>query len=625
MVDQKFYMNSRFKHLFCAVILAVFAATPSWAFQDEKGESDATSVAPKNQHQGPISCQDGFAGAFSCQNVHLVSFLSLSELGAPTGIGLNDAWGWKDPDTNKKYALIGREDGVAFVDVSNPETPIYVGELLRTKNTPPTVWRDIKVDGYFAFVVADGTGSNARHGMQVFDLRKLRSFSGAPITFDTDALYDNFSMAHNIAIDEETHRAFIVGARGAGEACNGGLHMVDISAPVQSTFLGCFADPSTGRSGSGYIHDTQCVVYRGPDTTKTGREICFSSNETAISIVDVTNPNTPNNLSTGRYPNAAYVHQGWLTEDQRYFVQNDELDESAFGRNTRTMIWDVSVLREPELLTVFESDVQSIDHNLYIRNGLAYQANYSSGLRILDVRTPENPAILGWFDTTPEINTVSFNGAWTAYPYLDEDIVIVTSRKEGVFIVKPASIVGTRFESTHFSADQGNATFQWTMGTEHHVTRYDIEKRLEDGSYEAITSVEALEGVGTNRSYQTTLSIDEGVYHFRISARSTDGGVVSSEDQVVVFLEGKYLLDAPYPNPVSTTAYSSIAVEASQRVIIDLFDLGGRRVQQVFHDLVEQGTQVSFTFDVTNLSGGVYVLRVEGETFTTSSEVVVVR
>ena len=32
-------------------------------------------------------------------------------------------------------------------------------------------------------------------------------------------------------------------------------------------------------------------------------------------------------MATASYPNVAYSHQAWLTEDHRYLYMNDELDE----------------------------------------------------------------------------------------------------------------------------------------------------------------------------------------------------------------------------------------------------------------------------------------------------------
>src|SRR5690606_36290349 len=165
-------------------------------------------------------------------------------------------------------------------------------------------------------------------------------------------------------------------------------------------FAGCFADNLTGRSGTGYTHDAQCVTYSGPDARYTGREICFGANETALSIADVTDKSNPQALSRASYPSVAYSHQGWLTEDQRHLYMNDELDEGqGYVTRTRTLIWDVADLEDPVLVTEHLGVESSTDHNLYIRGNLMYQANYASGLRILDITDREAPVEVGFFDT----------------------------------------------------------------------------------------------------------------------------------------------------------------------------------------------------------------------------------
>jgi hypothetical protein len=179
-------------------------------------------------------------------------------------------------------------------------------------------------------------------------------------------------------------------------------------------------------------------VYHGPDTDYTDREICFGSNETHVSIADVTDKDNPAVISMATYPGASYVHQGWLTEDHRYFVQDDELDETAGNPFTHTFIWDVSDLDEPELLTTYIAGVTSTDHNLYIRGNYAYQANYSSGLRILDLTDIANPVEVAHFDTHPRKDLASnFDGAWSVYPFFPSGTVAVSSRAEGLFLLRP--------------------------------------------------------------------------------------------------------------------------------------------------------------------------------------------
>ncbi len=268
---------------------------------------------------GQIDCSGGTAATFDCSDYDLVAYMPVQDLGGPRGVRMNDIWGWTDPATGREYALAGRRDGTSFVDVSDPTTPRYVGQLLRTDGSPPSTHRDIKVYADHAFIVADGAGE---HGVQVFDLTQLRDVT-EPVTFEETAHYDGIASAHNIVINEESGFAYSVGNKAGGETCGGGLHIIDIREPTNTTFAGSFADPLTGRSNTGMTHDAQCVTYRGPDQDHVGKEICLGANQTALSIADVTDPANAVAITRVSYPNLGFTHQGWLTEDHRYFYTND--------------------------------------------------------------------------------------------------------------------------------------------------------------------------------------------------------------------------------------------------------------------------------------------------------------
>ncbi len=386
-----------------------------------------------------VGCENGRAARFDCSGVDLVSFLPTKSLGAGRGAELNDLWGWTDPETGREYAIVGRFDGTAFVDVSDPENPIYLGELKPTDGSVHNFWRDMKVYKNHAFIVADGA---ANHGVQVFDLTQLRNVTNPPVEFHEVAHYDGIHSAHNIVIDEETGFAYAVGNSMGGETCGGGLHMINIQDPENPTFAGCFSHQGTGRAGTGYYHDAQCVIYHGPDKEHEGREICFGSAETALSIADVTDKQHPVALAAASYPNVGYAHQGWITEDHKYFLMDDELDEIAGGVDkTRTLIWDITDLDDPVLLKEYFGKTSSSDHNLYIKGNLVYESNYVSGLHILDITNIENPVEVGFFDTVPfGDNSAGFGGSWSNYPYFKSGIVVVTSGREGLFVLKKKDV-----------------------------------------------------------------------------------------------------------------------------------------------------------------------------------------
>jgi hypothetical protein len=547
------------------------AAAAAEAEEEEAGpRPNASKANPASDAPRTFApCRNGMAADFfPCDGIDMLSHVSHSELGTTF---VNDIWGWTDPQTRKDYALVGASDGTVFVDISDAKRPEVLGKLPTASTVGGSSWRDIKVYEDHAYVVSEHTN----HGVQVFDLTRLRDWDGTYTTYDQDARYTGHGSAHNININEDTGYAYSVGAgpfssqalpntvfvddgSAAGEylasgaafgpapsqealtgefayvgeacgaigedltgkiaisdrgtcgftvktanaqaagadamvvandrpgtpttlggsdpsilipsvmvsqadgdaikaglpasggvrandpppACGTGLHMIDIREPKNPTFAGCFDD-------NGYVHDTQCVVYEGPDAEFHGREICINSNGLSysiaddanfVSIVDVTDKENPENLSVVPYDGSGYSHQGWLTEDQAWFLHGDEGDEILRSVNTTTRVWDVSDLREPFVDSVFVNDTTSIDHNLYTQGDYAYASNYTTGLRVYDAGDPGSGlSEVAYFDIYPENDNASFEGGtWSNYPYFrQKGIVAVSSIDRGLFILQP--------------------------------------------------------------------------------------------------------------------------------------------------------------------------------------------
>jgi len=365
----------------------------------------------------PAPCEGGLAGAiYPCSNIDLIYKISLNDLDANRG---NDCWGWTDASTGKEYALMGLDNGTAFIDISDPAAPVYLGKL--QTETSSSNWRDIKVYKDHVFVVSEANN----HGMQVFDLTQLRKVTNPPRNFNATAVYTGFGSAHNIVINEDTGFAYAVGTATFG----GGPHFINIQDPTNPVAAG-------GYSIGDYSHDAQVVTYNGPDTEHQGKEILLGSNENKIIIVDITDKSNPLEIVSITYPQTGYTHQGWFTEDQRYFIIGDELDELNFGLNSRTLVFDFSDLDNPSLSLQYAGPTTAIDHNGYVRGTSYYLSNYTAGLRILTI-TDGDLNEIAFFDTYPTNNNASFNGAWSVYPYFESGHVIISDIDTGFYIVKP--------------------------------------------------------------------------------------------------------------------------------------------------------------------------------------------
>jgi choice-of-anchor B domain-containing protein len=382
-----------------------------------------------------VSCQNGMAGEYPCQNVDLLAQMPLNTIGGGSG---NDIWGWTDPQAGKEYALVGRTSGTSFVDISNPENPIYLGNLPTA--TVNSSWRDIEVHNNHAYIVSEASG----HGMQVFNLTRLRTVTNPPVTFTADARNTSFSSAHTITVNTQTGFAYVNGSN----TCSGGPRMFNLATPTNPTFVGCV-------SGDGYTHDAQAVVYNGPDTRYQGREIVLASNEDTLTLWDVTTKSAPVQLSRTTYSGRGYTHQGWLSEDHRFFFLNDELDEQNLGHNTRTRVFSTANLTSVGLLGFYSGPTPAIDHNLFVKGRFVYESNYTAGLRILDNTNAANPSTMtqaGFFDVHPANNNPTFNGTWANYPFFASGVVIVNSIERGLFVLRP-NLGGGPPPTTVFSDD----------------------------------------------------------------------------------------------------------------------------------------------------------------------------
>ena len=223
---------------------------------DNQMEDPEEIPSSENNVTAIVPCENGMAGIYPCNGYDLVAHISLSEMSAQEG---NDIWGWTDAESGKEYALIGLDNGTAFIDISDAVKPIFLGKLPTATSSSP--WRDVKIFGDFAYIVSEASD----HGVQVFDLKKLRNVSNIPKEFSADGRYTDLGNAHNIVINETSGFAYPVGTN-RDDQFNGGVHFLNLENPIVPALAG-------GWGLNGYTHDAQVITYNGPDANYLGSEI----------------------------------------------------------------------------------------------------------------------------------------------------------------------------------------------------------------------------------------------------------------------------------------------------------------------------------------------------------------
>ncbi|MGB0715061.1 MAG: choice-of-anchor B family protein [Phycisphaerae bacterium] len=366
---------------------------------------------------------DGLAsaadGGFAASGVSLVNLVPLADFPGEQTRG-SDIWGYTSP-SGRQYALVCFRKGMAVVEVTDPFSPSIVEYIDGGGIDQP--WRDVKTYGEYAYVVTDGEGV----GLQIVDLSQVDT--GVVTLADTTDLGFGMSTAHNIAINEESGFAYLCG----GNLASGGIVAVDLADPLNPVIVGSWDET--------YVHDLQVVTYSGGPYD--GQEIAFSFNgQSGFYVIDVTDKSLMTTRSSVVYDTLAYSHQGWLTDDRQYVIMNDELDE-LFGdvTTTTTYVMDVSDLDAASLHTTFTNGIPATDHNLFLRDGFMYAANYASGLRVFDVRDVNAAVEVGYFDTYPLDDNAGSSGAWAAYVGFPGSIVLLNDRELGLFILDAAALL----------------------------------------------------------------------------------------------------------------------------------------------------------------------------------------
>jgi len=420
---------------------------------------------------GRAQCKNGIADAvpglanhqFKCRNFDLYSFKPHADLGCPSARG-SGSWGWVDEQSGREFIANGCYEGTSFLEITKDGDIKYLGFL--TSAAPLgrySQWHELRNYSHYIIV-----GSELElHGIQIFDFKKLLTITDAqaPVIFDgrpnsTD-LTSHFQptiygRSHNVHVPHNYARVPYIVTMGHGPRltpnnCNSGAIFWDVTDIEEPKFLGCAGQ-------DGYVHDIECMIYKGPDARYDGIDICYGYNEDTLTIYDITNWNASTIISRTSYTGASYTHQGAVLDihNQKYLVLDDETDETKFvgpaaDQFPVTYVWDISDLRNPKQTGLYKATDRGIDHNQYIHGDYVYQSNYGAGLRVYDVSSisagntkGDEVCEVGFIDIFPEDDKLpgggnaTYSGTWSHYHGFPSGYTFINTIERGAFVAKQA-------------------------------------------------------------------------------------------------------------------------------------------------------------------------------------------
>jgi len=452
-------------------------------------------------------------------------------------------WGYTAPD-NREYALMGLYTGLSIVDVTNPDNPVEVFNVL----CPESNWREMKTLNQHAYITNESDS-----GLLIIDLTLL------PDSITTKYWRADSSMletAHTIFIDENG----IMYLNGFNKADNTrpveqrGVLIADLNTdPMNPVQLGVYDDA--------YVHD--CFV-RG-DTLWTSE--IYNGWFAAINITDKANPVI---LNTNETPNR-FTHNTWLSDDGNYLFTTDEIS----GANITS--YDVSDLSNIKELDRYRSSYSSgiIPHNTHVLNNYIVNSCYKDGVTIVDVTRPDNMVEVGRFDTSPFLSEDGFAGCWGVYPYFPSGTIIASDMEEGLFVLTP--------EYNRASYLEGKVTLQ-----SNGAALQNVRVELIGHDWFEFTDIAG--------NYKTGIA-DSGTYDVRMFMSGCDTKII----QDVVLTPGNVTTLNVVMN---CPALSVDDMDASKNFFLAAPSIFKSQSSLRYHLLADE--VASSTFTISNLSGKVF-------------------
>ena len=306
---------------------------------------------------------------------------------------------WQYVDSlGNEYALVGVNDRIAIVDVTNAANPVEVFAVPALANQS-SLWRELKTYGKYAYAVSEGGG-----GLIIIDLSGLPGTVSSKHWYGDGIIANQLSSAHTIAVADGF--AYIFGT-GSGLA-NGGAVIVDLTDPWNPTYVGQY--------NLNYIHDG----YIRNDTLWAGE--IYSGQ---FSVIDVSNKANPVLLATQATP-GAFCHNTWLSDNSSFLFTTDEQNFAPLGA------FDVSNISNISLVDEYFTDSMPSEevHNVRVLNDFLINPSYGSQLTICDAARPDNIVEIASYPTGSFL-------CWDASPYLPSGHIIVADVDGGVYVFEP--------------------------------------------------------------------------------------------------------------------------------------------------------------------------------------------
>lgn len=337
----------------------------------------------------------GTSYSFGQRNLQLLSTFNIPNQ------SLSGCWHYSDA-AGHEYALIGADQGIVILDISQPVNPVFLFQLPGNRS----IWHEIKVRGQFAYAVSEGSDTNGvKNGVQIMDLRYLPD--SVPYRFwqGDGIIAGQLITAHTVTVDGDYlyingHNINTLGK---------GVLICSLSDPWNPVYVGAVT--------ANYSHDS---YVRG--------NLLFSSEIFAgqFSVYDIANKTSPALLATQATP-SRFNHNTWLSDNGQVIFTTDERAGAPVASYDISDLSNITKLDEFKNVNLPQSEV----HNVRVIADYVINPSYGSQLTIADASRPGNLVEVASYPTGPSL-------CWDADPFLSSGAILATDMtSHNVYLFNP--------------------------------------------------------------------------------------------------------------------------------------------------------------------------------------------
>ena len=191
--------------------------------------------------------------------------------------------------------------------------------------------------------------------------------------------------------------------------------------------------------------------------------------------------------------------------------------------------------------------------------------------------------------------------------------------------VKSTAPIFTRAPELNIEFLSNAYELSWTGGDYKQAEKYDLEKSIDNKSFQTIFSVQANNSAGAEYSYIDAIEANAEIVYYRVKQVNYDGANVYSAQLKVGQGESEPLILAQnFPNPFNPKTSIEFELLKDSEVNVTIYNLEGQQVTKLFQGQLSKGVH-KFTFDGSGLTSGIYLYKVTTPSFNTTRKMVLTK